>query len=1153
MKFLSLDLLAYGPFTNMSLDFASSGKNLHIIYGLNEAGKSSALRAITALLYGIPPRTADNFLHDNDMLRIGAQLQRSDGQERYFIRRKGNKNTLLDEGGTAVPDHLISEFLDGIPLEVFEKMYGIGAESLVEGGRELVEGKGDLGAALFSAVSGIAEVREVLAGIERRKEELFKAKGSNPVINSLSTRYEELKKKRKESILPVNVWKDIEDRIRETAEKLQEVSRQTNEKQASLNHKKRIMDAYKDVRELREITEELEGMKDAPRLSEDFTRRRERAEEKLNEARENLSEDTESLKSVQDELKSINVPSKIIDQASRITKTHQLSGNYKQANEQLPRLQGDILALKGRARQLLRELDLPDSGDDFSRYCITIQTKTRINTLSDEHKTLVSDLEHLKNAHAQTITTLKNLKDKLGDLPKPTNLGGIEVLLDEYRQGDINEKVIKKLGAEVRQLEDLLEEHKRHLGLSDLTNESLAALTAPGKNTISRFGKDFQALNQQREDIERRLKAETKAHTKIQKDIEAIRKQGNVPTEEDLKETRGNRDALWGMVRASWEENKDIPEKEWKPFNADAETPADAFEYTVTNADSVSDLLRIESERVAQLITLTNSLRESEEGLEDLEKEHIALEVKTSELEQLWSSSWAEVIRLRSPDEMREWIDLHKEALDTFRELKKKKEELKTATEEISRIKVQFTGLIESFGFKMTDSTLDGLVRKAEELIRQENDKRILRSQVEERISESEAEAAEQKEKVKETASQLDEWKKNWEKALSGAHLNSDITPEQAKPILEKFSDLAAVVHDIEGKSSRTRAIESDNKRFEDDVDALLKLVSRDKPDAGYVVAVEQLNTELAEGRENITRQNALEKRAKELNKTIKRHEETIIGKEAEIKELLREAKVSDPKQLPEKEALSAKLIKKTARSEDLRQIISRSAAGMALEAFLVDVEATDIDTLPQEVADLERQIEELDRQRSSLDEERGSLYKEKDSLSGGSKAAQITEEMESILADLREATEEYVQLTLASSRMKEEFEKYRQKNQGPLLTRAGQLMKIITMDRITGLAADYDDNDNPVLVGLRNGSRIRVDGMSDGTCDQLYLALRLASLEQRMEQREPMPLILDDILVNFDDARANQTLRVLAEMSKKTGYNQKLWMRRNKRTFRLK
>jgi uncharacterized protein YhaN len=118
---------------------------------------------------------------------------------------------------------------------------------------------------------------------------------------------------------------------------------------------------------------------------------------------------------------------------------------------------------------------------------------------------------------------------------------------------------------------------------------------------------------------------------------------------------------------------------------------------------------------------------------------------------------------------------------------------------------------------------------------------------------------------------------------------------------------------------------------------------------------------------------------------------------------------------------------------------------------------------------------------------------------------------------------------------MKEEFEKYRQKNQGPLLTRAGQLMKIITMDRITGLAADYDDNDNPVLVGLRNGSRIRVDGMSDGTCDQLYLALRLASLEQRMEQREPMPLILDDILVNFDDARANQTLRVLAEMSKKT------------------
>jgi uncharacterized protein YhaN len=58
---------------------------------------------------------------------------------------------------------------------------------------------------------------------------------------------------------------------------------------------------------------------------------------------------------------------------------------------------------------------------------------------------------------------------------------------------------------------------------------------------------------------------------------------------------------------------------------------------------------------------------------------------------------------------------------------------------------------------------------------------------------------------------------------------------------------------------------------------------------------------------------------------------------------------------------------------------------------------------------------------------------------------------------------------------------------------------------------------------------------MSDGTRDQLYLSLRLASLEKYLQAGEPMPFIVDDILVNFDDRRAAATLRALAELSKKT------------------
>ena len=58
---------------------------------------------------------------------------------------------------------------------------------------------------------------------------------------------------------------------------------------------------------------------------------------------------------------------------------------------------------------------------------------------------------------------------------------------------------------------------------------------------------------------------------------------------------------------------------------------------------------------------------------------------------------------------------------------------------------------------------------------------------------------------------------------------------------------------------------------------------------------------------------------------------------------------------------------------------------------------------------------------------------------------------------------------------------------------------------------------------------------MSDGTADQLYLALRLAGLEDYLDKNEPMPFIVDDILIKFDDERATAALQVLADISKKT------------------
>jgi uncharacterized protein YhaN len=146
-------------------------------------------------------------------------------------------------------------------------------------------------------------------------------------------------------------------------------------------------------------------------------------------------------------------------------------------------------------------------------------------------------------------------------------------------------------------------------------------------------------------------------------------------------------------------------------------------------------------------------------------------------------------------------------------------------------------------------------------------------------------------------------------------------------------------------------------------------------------------------------------------------------------------------------------------------------------------------------------------------------------------------ENAERLLADLESDVEKYARLKIASIILSRTVEQYREKHQGPLILRASQLFSQMTLGAFSRLRAEYDERGNPVLVGIRRQSeaQVTVDGMSDGTADQLYLSLRLASLEQYLEHNEPLPFVVDDILLRFDDERSLATLKVLGELARKT------------------
>jgi uncharacterized protein YhaN len=139
-------------------------------------------------------------------------------------------------------------------------------------------------------------------------------------------------------------------------------------------------------------------------------------------------------------------------------------------------------------------------------------------------------------------------------------------------------------------------------------------------------------------------------------------------------------------------------------------------------------------------------------------------------------------------------------------------------------------------------------------------------------------------------------------------------------------------------------------------------------------------------------------------------------------------------------------------------------------------------------------------------------------------------------LAEIKEIAEQYVRLRSAILLLQSAIDRYRREKQAPLLKRAGELFAVLTSGSFQTLQLEFDEDDHVELAGIRqDGRRVAVAGMSEGTMDQLYLALRVAAIEDYLNHAEPMPFIADDLFINFDDKRSAAGFRVLNELAKKT------------------
>lgn len=178
VRFVSLALERYGHFENCELSFRPGAPDLHIIYGANEAGKTTSMAAVSDLLFGFPPRSLYKFLFDYSLLRVGAVLE-EENQRLACRRKRGASGTLVDADDRPLDESPLLAMLRGQTKDTFELSFSLNQEGLRAGGRAMVEARNDLGRALFAAGSGLTGVSDELSRLEGEADAIWGPRASS--------------------------------------------------------------------------------------------------------------------------------------------------------------------------------------------------------------------------------------------------------------------------------------------------------------------------------------------------------------------------------------------------------------------------------------------------------------------------------------------------------------------------------------------------------------------------------------------------------------------------------------------------------------------------------------------------------------------------------------------------------------------------------------------------------------------------------------------------------------------------------------------------------------------------------------------------------------------------------------------------------------
>ncbi|QDT15603.1 ATP-binding protein [Alienimonas californiensis] len=1082
MRIERLDLIAFGPFAGLSLDFSAPG--LHVVYGPNEAGKSTALRAVRDALFGIPGQSPDNHRHDYRALRIGMTLAPggaaagdvSDGRL-SFRRRKGNKNTLLGDGDaeTALPDDRLAPFLNGTTEEAFNKLHGLRLKELSEGSEELLAGGGEVGQLLFASSGGLSGLRHVREGLRKEMDELFLARGRNPTINADLRTLKELRQQTHNEGLSPTDWANRTAAIEDLRRTRDELKKEAETKRAEAARARRLRAARGT----------------ADRLTDALARQAELEEQ-------------------------VSADAPLRAAADRLEHLRRRAAAAAAAAEDREGLDRRAAAATASAERALRDLAPAGAAADWSPPDLSDPQRAHLAAAADAHSELARDLSDAASKRRAAAERVEELTATLADRAAISETAADALAAALRRAAALpGPAAAVKLDRQIEALTKKIAAGLARLRGFDGTAADLSAFSIPAEATLDRFAADRQTAVARLAEARGLLERCEADADDARANLAALSAAGPVPSEADLAAARQAREEVWAAVRSR--------------LTAAGQTDSSPDglihrqEQATADADEAADALRAEAKQVERVAALKAEIARHEARAATARDRRAAAESAVERLDADWAAQWPALsVAPHPPAEMRSWratAAAVEEDYSTLVELRDRRaddvaEATAAAAELAARLAEVEAGLdrgeadVEALRETLVALSWEELQDRAARA-RKRLDVRVGQQGVmEENLQRMEAARSEAAAAEADAKAGLAAWAADWATATAPLGLSiggerthdergepSGPNPAAVRAFLNGWGTVQGHRKDAAEARGRLAEIDAAQTRFAADAAALAGSLAPDlPPDADPAEQIALLSERLA----------AATERARELRDLP-----------AEIRTLQRDLDVQ--------------------------------RAGEEADAFLAAARAGDPDELDARAESLEAEAQDLDERRDQAITAVRDAEAALDALDTRGAAAEAEQKAQGLLAKLDDDADRYARFALADALLAAAAERHRARHQGPVLARAGRLFARLTGGSFAGLDVTLEHGDEPTLVGVRPatvaesgeegavtipGETLLPPAMSDGTRDALYLALRLAGLAETASGRPVPPLIVDDALERFDDARTAAALATLAELA---------------------